>query len=62
MTQSVITNINEDDEEDNNKKSCFEKFKFHPHQGFKIKWDIFIILLSIYNAVLVPLEFAFPSL
>ena len=41
------------------KLTCFDKIKFWPNSPFKIKWDIFIILLTIYNCFMVPLEFSF---
>ena len=30
---------------------CWEKFLFRPKDPFKIKWDIFVIILSIWNAI-----------
>eukprot|EP00347_Sterkiella_histriomuscorum_P016745 403352016 len=39
----------------------WRRFKFYPNSPFKIKWDLFVILLSIYNSILVPFNFAFPN-
>lgn len=30
-------------------------FRFHPNKGFKLRWDLIVILLSIYNAFVIPL-------
>ena len=40
-------------------KACWEKFKFYPSSKFKVKWDLFIILLALYNSIFVPAEFSF---
>jgi len=37
------------------------KFKFHPNQGFKLYWDLFVIFLSIYNSFVIPLQFSIPD-
>ena len=36
-------------------------FRFHPNYGFKLRWDLVVILLSIYNSFLIPLQFAIPE-
>ena len=36
-------------------------FRFHPNKGFKLYWDLAIILLSVYNSFLIPLQFAIPK-
>ena len=51
--------MNEEEEKDLTKfqkarrgcKRKWEKFLFKPKDPFKIKWDIFVILLSIWNAI-----------
>lgn len=40
-------------------KGCWENFKFHPKQTRKIQWDILVIILSVWNSILIPFEFAF---
>lgn len=37
----------------------WNRFLFHPDSGFKIVWDLIIIVLSVYNAILIPYEFAY---
>ena len=32
-------------------KSAWDRFLFKPKDSFKIKWDIFVIILSIWNAI-----------
>ena len=36
-------------------------FRFTPNKGFKLRWDLVIIFLSIYNSFMIPLQFAMPS-
>lgn len=36
-------------------------FRFTPNKGFKIRWDLFIIFLSIYNSFMIPIQFAMPN-
>jgi hypothetical protein len=36
-------------------------FRFTPNKGFKIRWDLFIIFLSIYNSFMIPIQFAMPD-
>lgn len=43
------------------RKTCWEKFIFDPDSYFKTRWNLFIIMLSLYNAIMVPLEFGFPN-
>ena len=31
----------------------------YPNSGFKIAWDLVIIVLSVYNSILIPFEFAY---
>ena len=31
----------------------------YPNSGFKIAWDLIIIVLSVYNSILIPFEFAY---
>ena len=38
------------------------EFRFHPDRGFKLWWDMTVILLSIYNAFVIPLQFSKPEL
>ena len=42
-------------------KSAWDKFLFKPKDSFKIKWDIFVIILSIWNAIQIPMAFAYPE-
>ncbi|CDW86569.1 voltage-gated ion channel superfamily [Stylonychia lemnae] len=62
---SVKTNINIEQLEEKKfrqkLKEYWLKFKFYPSSPFKIKWDLFIITLSLYNSILVPYNFAFPD-
>jgi hypothetical protein len=37
------------------------KFRFHPNKGFKLRWDLVIIILSVYNAIVLPLQFSLPT-
>ena len=39
----------------------WDMFIFKPKDPFKVKWDIFVILLSIWNSFQIPLGFAFPD-
>ena len=39
----------------------WSRFIFKPKDSFKVKWDIFVILLSIWNSIQIPLAFAFPE-
>ena len=32
-------------------KTSWDRFLFKPKDSFKIKWDIFVIVLSIWNAI-----------
>lgn len=41
---------------------CWDKFIFSPNKGYKVYWDLFIIILALYNAIYVPLEFSFTDL
>jgi hypothetical protein len=50
------------------KETCIGKinelwaeFLFRPSSAFKIKWDIIVISLSIWNSIEIPFEFAFPE-
>ena len=36
-------------------------FRFTPNKGFKIRWDLGIIFLSIYNSFMIPIQFAMPN-
>ena len=36
-------------------------FRFHPDKGFKLKWDLLIIFLSVINSYLLPLQFSLTS-
>jgi len=36
-------------------------FRFHPNKGFKLRWDLVIIILSIYNSIVLPLQFSIPK-
>ena len=36
-------------------------FRFHPNAGFKLKWDLLVIVLSLYNAFVIPLQFSIPK-
>lgn len=36
-------------------------FRFHPTKGFKLRWDLAIIIFSIYNSFVIPLEFSIPK-
>jgi len=45
-------------------QTLFQKllnFRFTPNKGFKLRWDLIIIFLSIYNSLMIPLQFALPS-
>ena len=39
----------------------WSSFLFKPNSPSKIKWDIIIILLSVWNAIEIPFLFAFPN-
>jgi hypothetical protein len=39
--------------------SIWKKTLIHPDSRFKIIWDLIVIILSIYNAILIPYEFAY---
>ena len=41
--------------------TAWDKFLFRPKDQFKIYWDIFVIVLSIWNAIQIPMAFAFPE-
>jgi hypothetical protein len=43
-------------------KEYWAKFLFTPKSRFKVYWDLLIIFLSIWNAIQLPLEFAFPEI
>ena len=36
-------------------------FRFHPNAGFKLKWDLLVIILSLYNSFVIPLQFSIPG-
>jgi hypothetical protein len=36
-------------------------FRFHPNKGFKLRWDLIVIILSIYQAFVLPLQFSIPN-
>ena len=40
-------------------KTCHEKTLIHPDSRFKIIWDLIVIMLSVYNSVLIPYDFAY---
>ena len=40
-------------------KVMWDKVLIHPDSRFKIIWDLIVIILSIYNAILIPYEFAY---
>lgn len=45
------------------KKSTLRKildFRFHPNAGFKLKWDLLVIILSLFNSFVIPLQFSIP--
>lgn len=31
----------------------------HPNSRFKIVWDLIVIVLSVYNSIIIPYEFAY---
>ena len=31
----------------------------HPDSKFKVTWDLIVIILSVYNSILIPYEFAY---
>lgn len=37
------------------------EFRFHPNKGFKLRWDMIIIIFSIYQAFVLPLQFSIPT-
>lgn len=39
----------------------WQEFLFKPSSPFKIKWDILIIVLSVWNSIEIPFLFAFPQ-
>lgn len=43
-------------------KKYWAMFLFTPKSKFKVYWDLLIIFLSIWNAIQLPLEFAFPEI
>jgi hypothetical protein len=43
---------------DNSKnKIANKRFLFHSGDGFRIKWDLIIMFLAIYNCYMVPVQF-----
>jgi CRP-like cAMP-binding protein len=36
-------------------------FRFHPNKGFKLRWDLLVIFLSVYNSFVIPLQFSIPD-
>lgn len=38
------------------KKPCCDRWLIHPDKAIKIYWDLFIILASIWNSILIPYE------
>ena len=40
------------------KNNC-DKYLIHPDSRFKVLWDLIIIILSVYNSLLIPYEFAY---
>jgi len=42
-------------------RELWGEFLFRPSSAFKIKWDIIVIILSIWNSIEIPFEFAFPE-
>ena len=43
----------------NSKVPLCNRFLIHPDSWFKIIWDLIIIVLSVYNAILIPYEFSY---
>jgi hypothetical protein len=43
-------------------KKLWGKFLFKPTHPFKIKWDLLIIMFSIWNALTLPYSLAFPDI
>ena len=41
------------------KPSCWDKYLIHPDSKFKTFWDLVVIILSVYNSLLIPYEFAY---
>jgi hypothetical protein len=39
----------------------WQNFLFKPTHPFKVKWDLLIILLAIWNSVEIPYQFAYPT-
>jgi hypothetical protein len=46
------------DHKDSKISKC-DKLLIHPDSRFKIIWDLTIIILSVYNSLLIPYEFAY---
>jgi hypothetical protein len=42
-----------------NSKSILERTVIRPDSTFKMVWDLIIIVLSVYNSILIPYEFAY---
>lgn len=43
----------------NKQLSGCDKYLIHPDSRFKVTWDLIIIVLSVYNSLLIPYEFAY---
>lgn len=40
-------------------KKGWDKYLIHPDSRFKVCWDLIVIILSVYNSLLIPYEFAY---
>ena len=60
-TSEVLQNFYQEPRDDSNNKKmrCWGFWLIYPDSKFKITWDLIVILLSVYNSVLIPYEFAY---
>ena len=54
-----LTPIKEPEKEKKIKVSTCQRLLIHPDSRFKIIWDLVVIILSVYNSLLIPYEFAY---
>lgn len=40
-------------------KPLWNRFLIHPNSWFKIVWDLIVIVMSVYNSIIIPYEFAY---
>jgi potassium channel len=42
-----------------NNMPLWNRYLIHPNSRFKIIWDLIIIVMSVYNSIIIPYEFAY---